>query len=357
MINAAAPSAVREEISASRTSGLLPLVCKLFVIYGPGSVTERELGLKHIADPPACSGIQETVEGLRRWKRWCSRMTELGGVLPDSAIQVRALTKITKAVLLQNQDAAFRINLARAELQVDLVPDGDKVMKLHAQMLGELESIAHRGDKERDRTPKDPAPPPPHPPKVKGVEAQGGEASSGQRPPKPPKSNPKAPSPPKAGESTATPSGKIPCSFYSGANGCKKGGDCTFEHNWAAFSAAEKASRCRSCGSKSHKSGECKAGTRHEDKSKARPQRPTGNPKAGSEGSQQAPQPQTRQDAGPQHIKSMLADAARFLQQTIPQQAVPANDPAQRRPQFLCSLHHLLRTQSQLHNPPSKELQ
>ncbi|CAE7236739.1 infB [Symbiodinium sp. CCMP2592] len=31
-----------------------------------------------------------------------------------------------------------------------------------------------------------------------------------------------------------------PCTFYVQANGCKKGKDCAFEHNWAAFSAAEK---------------------------------------------------------------------------------------------------------------------
>ena len=46
MIIAAAPQDVRDEISASRTSGLFPLVCKLFVVYGPGSLMERELGLK-----------------------------------------------------------------------------------------------------------------------------------------------------------------------------------------------------------------------------------------------------------------------------------------------------------------------
>ncbi|CAE7202161.1 GIP [Symbiodinium sp. CCMP2592] len=127
MINTACPSVVREEVSASRTSGLLALVCKLYVIYGPGSLTERELGLKHISDPPACTGVADAIEALRKWKRWCSRMSELGGILPDSAILVRALTKITRSVLLQHPEAAFRINLARAELQVDVVPDSDKV--------------------------------------------------------------------------------------------------------------------------------------------------------------------------------------------------------------------------------------
>ena len=147
MIISAAPKDVREEISASRTSGLLPLVSRLFVIYGPGTLMERELGLKHISEPPVGTTVAEVVETLRRWKRWCARMTELGGVLPDPSIQVRALTRATKTVLAQYPEVAFRINLIRASLQIDTTPDDAKVMKLHAQILAELEAMAHRGDK------------------------------------------------------------------------------------------------------------------------------------------------------------------------------------------------------------------
>ncbi|CAE7242537.1 GIP [Symbiodinium sp. CCMP2592] len=101
MIITASPQAIKDELSASRTSGLLPLLCRLFVIYGPGSLTERELGLKHITDPPVGSTVQEAVDLLRKWGRWCRRMTELGGVLPDSSLQVRALSKICRNVLSQ----------------------------------------------------------------------------------------------------------------------------------------------------------------------------------------------------------------------------------------------------------------
>ena len=101
MIISACPQAVKDELNASRTSGLLPLLCRLFIIYGPGSLAERELGLKNIAEPPAGTNANDTVELLRRWQRWCSRMRDLGGVLPDSALQVKALTRITQAALLQ----------------------------------------------------------------------------------------------------------------------------------------------------------------------------------------------------------------------------------------------------------------
>ncbi|CAE7347002.1 RXLR161 [Symbiodinium sp. CCMP2592] len=41
------------------------------------------------------------------------------------------------------------------------------------------------------------------------------------------------------------PSGKVPCTFYVQNNGCKKGADCAFEHNWNSFSKEEKSQRCK----------------------------------------------------------------------------------------------------------------
>ena len=106
-----------------------------------------------------------------------------------------------------------------------------------------------------------------------------------------------------------------------GSNGCKKGSDCTYEHNWSAFSNAEKASRCKSCGSKNHKSPDCKAGTRLDDnkpKAKApKVQGIAGPPKAPAEVSQVTPAPPSP-EVNQQQIKGMLADAAAILQQVMP---------------------------------------
>ena len=147
MLIQAAPASVQEELNAARVSGLLPVVCRLYVIYGPGGLNEREIGLRQIQDPNPGTTVADTVEILRKWARWCARMTELGGTLPDCALRVKALGKITKVALQRNPETAFRMNLTTATLQVDTNPDDSKVQKLHAQMLGELEAICHRGGK------------------------------------------------------------------------------------------------------------------------------------------------------------------------------------------------------------------
>ena len=324
MILAACPSSIREEISAARVTGLLPVVSRLYVIYAPGGLNERELGLKHIQEPSVGANVKDAIEQLRRWNRWCDRIRELGGSLPDCALRVKALEKITKVVLQNHADVAFRINLTRAALQVDTNPDDMKVVQLHAQLLGELEAISHRsGPKDQDK-PKDTTPTA----KVKGVE-QSAASSLADRPPKYGKANPKPPPNPKSAASGdgSQPAG-TPCTFYVGPNGCKKGGDCKFVHNWGGFSASEKAQRCRNCGSKGHRANECRAGGKGEEKAKYKS--PPVNPKSIGTPKASDPAPQNFGSAissgkqlSQQQIKTMLADAAQILQQAVP--AAPQN--------------------------------
>ena len=95
----------------------------------------------------------------------------MGGSLPDPALQVKAITKISRNVLQQHPEVSFRVNLSRASLQVDMNPDSDKVHKLHAQILSELEAMHHRGPRERDSD-KEKAKDGATQAKVKGVESR-----------------------------------------------------------------------------------------------------------------------------------------------------------------------------------------
>ena len=109
------------------------------------------------------------------------------------------------------------------------------------------------------------------------------------------------------------------CTFFLSPSGCKKGGDCTFQHDWNAIPTAERSQRCKGCGAKGHRQSECKAGSRVEEKAKAKsyPKSP-GMPKTNI-GVPEPPPPPSRDAV----LKSMLADAATILQQTVP---VPATE-------------------------------
>ena len=321
MLIAAAPPQVKEELSAARVSGVLPVLCRLFVIYAPGGLSEREIGLKQIIEPGVANNPKEAVLLLRKWQRWCSRVKELGGTLPDSALRVKALERIVKSPLASHPDISFRVNLTRAALQIDSTPDDGKVEQLHAQLLSELELVNHRSPKDGERT-KDGGQ---GAPKIRGVEPQDGPAP----PPRPPKTSPNPKTHPKStasrgsGGNDAEGSAKPKCSFYHGPNGCKKGNDCTFQHDWSSFTATEKGLRCKVCGAKGHRSAECRAGAKVEEKAKPKSQLRSSSAKGTPEVPQPPPPP--NRDA---MLKSMLADAASILHQSIPVAAaeVPASD-------------------------------
>ena len=318
MIIAAAPSYVREELSASRVSGLFQVVCRLYVIYAPGGLSEREIGLRQIQDPQTGSTVKETIGLLRKWQRWCARMKDLGSTLPDCSLRVKALERMTKAVLAANPDLSFRINLTRAALQIDIIPDDLKVEQLHAQMLSELEAVSHRAGREADKEKlRDQV----ANPKVRGVESQ----ESASPPPKSiPKSTPKTPS--KAQNSKAAggleqiPSSRPRCSFYYN-QGCKKGNDCTFEHDWSQIPIAERPNRCKTCGGKGHRSSECRSGLKNEEKAKAKGSpKNNNNPKTALPAEHPVPPPPPAVSNKDAMLKSMLADAAAILHQTVPNQ-------------------------------------
>ena len=324
MIIAAAPTHVKEELSAARVSGLFQVTCRLYIIYAPGGLSEREIGLRQIQDPQTSSSIKEVIALLRKWQRWCARMKDLGSTLPDSSLRVKALEKMTKAVLAANTDISFRISLARAELKIDLVPDDAKVDHLHAQMLSELEAAYHRSAKEseRDRARDSPAT---SQPKVRGI-----EASEGPSIPKAPKAPPKGPPKPPVGKQLGSVDSSQPsrpkCTFFHGPQGCKKGNDCTFEHDWNSIPYAERSSRCKTCGGKGHRSAECKSGLRIEEKAKPKGgPKNTNNPRHPQDSPLTPPPPApTSKDAV---LKTMLADAAAILQQSVPTQGGSIQQP------------------------------
>ena len=215
-------------------------------LFADGS-TSRESGRELGGSRLHTTCVDLTPAPSRKWQRWCSRIKELGGTLPDSALRVKALEKMTKASLLSHPDIGFRINLTKAALQIDATPDDGKVEQLHAQLLSELEMISHRTAKDSDRAKESGNQ---GNPRVRGVEQQD------QAPTPPKKGNPNPKVNPKSQQARVpnTAEGDQPqkprCTFYLGPYGCKKGADCTYTHDWNAIPIPERSQRCKTCGAR-----------------------------------------------------------------------------------------------------------
>ena len=246
LIIQACSDSVRAELSSARVSGVLNILCKLHIIYKPGGVAERSEALKQVQHPKPADSAIDAVLKLRTWKRWMTRLSDLGGAQPDAALSIQALECITGNVLRSLPSLSFRINLVRASLHLDTQPTGAKVNEYFEHLLVELEAVS--------RVAEGPSPSLPLGAKteanknVRQVDARvaGGNDTS--------PSAPKEARPPKgAGQAAGGDSPKKLCKWFHEAKGCKRGKDCKFTHDWSQVPKQDRADRCMACGAKGHR--------------------------------------------------------------------------------------------------------
>ena len=287
MILASLPNAVSAEILASRLVGTLQVLTRVIVLYRPGSTAERQQILKALESPPSATTATEAVEGLRRWARWRRRAGDVGLTCPDPTILLRGLDGLTKKVLGDHSELAFRLNMTRYTLEVDTKPSEKGVMDLHQALLSELEQVAFRGRAK-----------PTNVPSLKTMTATTtGATSSGS-------------GGVDHGGGNKNKAAGTPCKFFLTDNGCKKGSKCQFSHE---ADRRQKQGRCWMCGSKAHQQKDCPTKEKSESRS---PTNKGGQPVASQTTS---PTPASRQVG-----RTVTATTGASTQPTVPSLATMA---------------------------------
>ena len=236
MLLSSVPDSVRDEILASRLTGTLSILARVIVLYRPGSVVERQQVLASLESPPQATTAADAVSSLRRWSRWMARATDLGIQRPDPSVLLRGLDSLCQKPLQDAPEVAFRINMLRYTLEIDVRPTEKGVKDLHQALVSEFEQIAYRGSTASSS-------------KVLFVKSIG-TSSSSPPPPRPTLDTSASPT------NQPKPKGKAatPCKFFMSDAGCSKGRACTWSH---AFTRKEKQGRCWSCGSTQHQQSAC----------------------------------------------------------------------------------------------------
>ena len=233
----ALPSSLKEEVISARQTGTVNILFKIWTRCQPGGLAERGLLLRSLVDPGAksFSSIGDVVAGLRNWRRWLIHTGELNIAVPDATLLVSALDKFAQGLMRCSPQASFRLNAARASLQVDVNPSLNGVVQFAEVLMAEAESAYHGGSSlQTNSTTK--------------VKAVGAVAQDGRQPQQ---------SVPVAKENVK-PDGRVPypCRFFLSDGGCKKGRACTYVHEWGD---TNKFGRCWCCGSSQHAKNDCPA--------------------------------------------------------------------------------------------------
>ena len=229
MLLQAVPEGVRDELVAGRKVGVFSILTHLFLTYCPGGVMEKQMLLRNLEEPPEVSQLSEAPAALRKWLRWKTRTVEIGAVVPDAALLLKGLNKMTRKVLESHKDLQFRIQLARSSLGVDTSPTELTVSWFATHLLAELDQVALT-EKRSGGAPRVEGP------KLKSLETEKQDKGKGKGH--------------ERGQEEGQ--GKPRCKFYMSDGGCKKGKLCGFLHDFK-----DEKKRCWTCGAVDHFSPNC----------------------------------------------------------------------------------------------------
>eukprot|EP00435_Cladocopium_sp_Y103_P020441 s2514_g5.t1 len=226
----------QQELVVDRDLNSTAILYRLYIRHQPGGPGEKAILLKNLTGMSSCKSASEWTAALRSWRRHYGRAREIGAVLPDRCLLMRALEPVIQFLAKEDSQASFRLSQSRSLLQVDEKPDHVNIWQFSQCLLAEAETLSLFGasTKATSTTTSSPI-------KVKQL-----DVSSPTKPMVKEDSKNKG-----KGTSTAT----KPCRFFASDSGCKAGKSCKWLHSWDTVE--DKNARCFICGAKDHRKSEC----------------------------------------------------------------------------------------------------
>eukprot|EP00434_Breviolum_minutum_P005938 symbB.v1.2.005236.t1/scaffold302.1/size234775/5 len=137
----AIPSSMRETIVVERLMTSTGILFTLLKNYQPGGRGERTTLLKELSNPKYGKSLNDAATTLRSWRRFFRRTEEIGAVLPDPSVLLKALETPNQMVSKVDAQATFRLSQARVSLDIDASPTTTSVWDFSECLLAELDSL------------------------------------------------------------------------------------------------------------------------------------------------------------------------------------------------------------------------
>ena len=98
------------------------IIFRLLITFQPGGASERTRVLQSITDGKCGDGVSDILEWVWVWRRNVTRAMELGISIPDPMVLSGALQKATDGLSMKSPQVAYRLNMVRQQLGVDVKP-------------------------------------------------------------------------------------------------------------------------------------------------------------------------------------------------------------------------------------------
>ena len=243
MILHAVPESVSSQALATRSLSTVGLLFQILKQYQPGGLGERQELLKSLTDLNQASNAGDAVLILQAWFRHIARARTMQVQLPDGSLLLAALDNMSKPLLAENSQLAFRVSLNRHQLRLDYRADLELVEAYARNLMAEFEVLSLASD-----SPQSPKKPRMRKAKEKAQAPPPSKDSPITPPSVPlPASQPRPP-PPKA------PASSKACASWLTDAGCKYGSKCRFVHDMETEALK---GRCFACSAKDHWANNC----------------------------------------------------------------------------------------------------
>eukprot|EP00435_Cladocopium_sp_Y103_P064506 s236_g26.t1 len=231
MLMQAMPEGLKSEMLSNRVTHTVEIIYKVLTRYQPGGLGEKSMLLRQLVDGRSPSTLIDSLDQIKAWKRSLRRAQELRVTVPDPTLLIGSVDRMSGVVVKSSPQAAFRLNSMRTQLMVDVSPTLPSVVSYADSVIAEAESLFHGGVPTSSTV------------KVKALEGGSPPVDVGG------KGDGKG----KSGEKGSK--GDRPlCKYFGTDEGCKKGADCGFLHDWSTI---DKKGRCWTCSSTKHSRRDC----------------------------------------------------------------------------------------------------
>ena len=118
------------------------LLFRLLVRYQPGGSGEKANLLSKLTTMDKAANVTELAASLRSWRRHFSWAQEIGAILPDGTLLLKALEPAVSQIASMDAQASFRLAQSRLQLAVDQQPHHDRIRRFSQCLLAEAETLS-----------------------------------------------------------------------------------------------------------------------------------------------------------------------------------------------------------------------
>ena len=144
MLIESVPARIKEELVVTRGMTCSNALFRILIAYQPGGLGERQKLIQSLTEP-GVAVTAKCADKLRKWHRWLARSRDVTIAVPDAAVLLSGLDKLSAGILGAHPQLSFRCSMSRTHHQLDFCPSVATVTAYARLLQAEMDTLAISG--------------------------------------------------------------------------------------------------------------------------------------------------------------------------------------------------------------------